>query len=213
MPNGTDRFFSRSALPVQPHARPAPPLPQNEQTYDPIKAFGQPPTTHHHRSHVTLDKIGGLDAPHRRQDRSPNPARSRRRHRLRATPGHLAAYAGLAPVTRRSGTSMRGERPPRGDNKQLERALLLTTIAALADPAGRAHYDCKRAEARNTTLPSSASRHRVDVLLVMLRDKALPVQARERSNVHKDVGFNRDSRTDRQCRASGDRTSNEVSSR
>ncbi|WP_373307023.1 IS110 family transposase [Micromonospora gifhornensis] len=28
------------------------------------------------------------------------------------TPGHLAAYAGLAPVTRRSGTSIRGEHPP-----------------------------------------------------------------------------------------------------
>jgi transposase len=26
-----------------------------------------------------------------------------------ATPGHLAAYAGLAPVTRRSGSSIRGE--------------------------------------------------------------------------------------------------------
>ncbi|WP_435822898.1 IS110 family transposase, partial [Micromonospora arborensis] len=31
-----------------------------------------------------------------------------------ATPGHLAAYAGLAPVTRRSGSSIRGEHPPRG---------------------------------------------------------------------------------------------------
>ena len=28
------------------------------------------------------------------------------------TPGHLAAYAGLAPVTRRSGTCIRGEHPP-----------------------------------------------------------------------------------------------------
>lgn len=34
-----------------------------------------------------------------------------------ATPGHLAAYAGLAPVTRRSGSSIRGEHPPRGGNK------------------------------------------------------------------------------------------------
>jgi len=30
------------------------------------------------------------------------------------TAGHLASYAGLAPVTRRSGTSIRGEHPPRG---------------------------------------------------------------------------------------------------
>jgi transposase IS116/IS110/IS902 family protein len=34
-----------------------------------------------------------------------------------ATPGHLAAYAGLTPVTRRSGTSIRGEHPPKGGNK------------------------------------------------------------------------------------------------
>ncbi|MDQ1304473.1 MAG: hypothetical protein QG671_300 [Actinomycetota bacterium] len=39
-----------------------------------------------------------------------------------ATSGHLAAYAGLAPVTRRSGSSIRGEHPPRGGNKQLKRA-------------------------------------------------------------------------------------------
>ena len=35
------------------------------------------------------------------------------------TPGHLAAYAGIAPVTRRSGTSIRGEFPARSGNKRL----------------------------------------------------------------------------------------------
>ena len=30
-----------------------------------------------------------------------------------ATPGHLAAYAGLAPVTRRSGSSIRASTRPR----------------------------------------------------------------------------------------------------
>jgi transposase len=44
------------------------------------------------------------------------------------TSGHLAAYAGLAPVTRRSATSIRGEHPPRGGNKQLKRAF------AVCDP-------------------------------------------------------------------------------
>ena len=34
------------------------------------------------------------------------------------TPGHLAAYAGLAPVTRRSGTSIRGEHPSRSGRQQ-----------------------------------------------------------------------------------------------
>ena len=38
------------------------------------------------------------------------------------TPGHLAAYAGIAPVTRRSGTSIRGEFPARSGNKRLKNA-------------------------------------------------------------------------------------------
>ncbi|MGC4773747.1 transposase, partial [Micromonospora sp. DT44] len=63
-----------------------------------------------------------------------------------ATPGHLAAYAGLAPVTTRSGTSIRGEHPPRGGTKNLKRAFFLAAFAALADPVSRAYYDRKRAE-------------------------------------------------------------------
>ncbi len=39
------------------------------------------------------------------------------------TAGHLAAYAGLAPVTRRSGTSIRGEQQSRRGNERLKRAL------------------------------------------------------------------------------------------
>ena len=46
------------------------------------------------------------------------------------TAGHLASYAGLAPVTRRSGTSIRGEHLPRGGNKVLKRALFLSAFAA-----------------------------------------------------------------------------------
>ncbi|MFC7626115.1 IS110 family transposase, partial [Microlunatus sp. GCM10028923] len=42
------------------------------------------------------------------------------------TSGHLAAYAGLAPVTRRSGTSIRGEHPARSGNKHLKRAFFLS---------------------------------------------------------------------------------------
>ena len=39
------------------------------------------------------------------------------------TAGHLAADAGLAPVTHRSGISIRGEFPARSGNKHLKRAL------------------------------------------------------------------------------------------
>jgi transposase len=88
-----------------------------------------------------------------------------------ATAGHLAAYAGLAPVTRRSGSSIRGEHPSRGGNKHLKRALFLFAFAALHDPDSRAYYDRKRAAGKkhNAALICLA-RRRVDVLHAMLRN-------------------------------------------
>ncbi|WGT47979.1 IS110 family transposase [Tessaracoccus lacteus] len=88
-----------------------------------------------------------------------------------ATAGHLAAYAGLAPVTRRSGSSIRGEHPSRGGNKHLKRALFLSSFAALHDPDSRAYYDRKRAAGKkhNAALICLA-RRRVDVLHAMLRN-------------------------------------------
>lgn len=88
------------------------------------------------------------------------------------TAGHLAAYAGLAPVTRRSGTSIRGEFPARSGNKHLKRALFLSSFAALrADPISRAYYDRKRAQGKkhNAAL-ICLSRRRCDVLYAMLRN-------------------------------------------
>lgn len=87
------------------------------------------------------------------------------------TPGHLAAYAGLAPVTRRSGSSIRGEHPARGGNKHLKRAMFLSAFAALHDPTSRAYYDRKRAQGKkhNAALICLA-RRRCDVLFAMLRD-------------------------------------------
>jgi transposase len=63
-----------------------------------------------------------------------------------ASAGHLASYAGLAPVTWRSGTSIRGDHSSRRGNKILKRALFLSAFAALKDPLSRAYYDKKRAE-------------------------------------------------------------------
>ena len=87
------------------------------------------------------------------------------------TPGHLAAYAGLAPVTRRSGTSIRGEHPSRAGNKHLKRAFFLSAFAALSDPTSRAYYDRKRAQGKkhNAALICLA-RRRCDVLHAMLRN-------------------------------------------
>ena len=73
------------------------------------------------------------------------------------TTGHLAAYAGLAPVTRRSGTSIRGEFPARSGNKHLKRALFLSAFAALrADPSAAPTTTANEPNARSTTPPSSA---------------------------------------------------------
>jgi transposase len=72
--------------------------------------------------------------------------------------GHLAAYAGLAPVTRRSGISIRGEHPPRSGNKHLKRALFLSAFAALrADPTAAPTTTGNATPGRSTTPPSSAS--------------------------------------------------------
>ena len=90
------------------------------------------------------------------------------------TPGHLAAYAGLTPVTRRSGSSIRGEHPNRGGNKHLKRAMFLAAFAALHDPTSRAYYDRKRAQGKkhNAALICLA-RRRCDVLFAMLRTGTL----------------------------------------
>ncbi|WP_460994432.1 IS110 family RNA-guided transposase, partial [Sinomonas soli] len=83
---------------------------------------------------------------------------------------HLASYAGIAPVTRRSGTSIRGEHAPRGGNKRLKRALFLSAFASLSHPPSRAYYDRKRAQGkRHNQALIALARRRCDVLFAMLR--------------------------------------------
>lgn len=84
---------------------------------------------------------------------------------------HLAAYAGLAPATRSSGSSIRGQQPSRRGNKQLKRAFFLSAFAALTDPASRAYYDKKIAQGKHHTQALLClARRRADVLFAMLRD-------------------------------------------
>lgn len=93
-----------------------------------------------------------------------------------ATAGHLASYAGLAPVTWRSGTSIRGDHSSRKGNKILKRALFLSAFASLKckDQISRAYYDRKRAEGKkhNQALIALA-RRRCNVLFAMLRDGSI----------------------------------------
>ncbi|MGQ4712397.1 IS110 family transposase [Streptomyces anulatus] len=84
---------------------------------------------------------------------------------------HLAAYAGLAPATRNSGSSIRGEQPSRRVNKQLKRAFFLSAFAALGGPASRAYYDKKIGQGKHHTQALLClARRRADVLFAMLRD-------------------------------------------
>jgi len=88
-----------------------------------------------------------------------------------ATAAHLASYAGLAPVTRRSGSSIRGESHSRRGNHALKNALFLSAFAALGDPDSRDYYERKKAEGRrHNAAVICLARRRVDVLFAMLRD-------------------------------------------
>ncbi len=90
-----------------------------------------------------------------------------------ASAAHLAAYAGLAPVTRRSGSSIRGEHPSRRGNKILKRTMFLSAFAALRDPISRAYYDRKISQGkRHNQALIALARRRSDVLFAMLRDGA-----------------------------------------
>lgn len=88
----------------------------------------------------------------------------------KASAAHLAAHAGLAPVTRRAGSSIRGEHPSRRGNKVLKRALFLSAFAALRDPVSRACYACKVQQGkRHNQALIALARRRCDVLFAMLR--------------------------------------------
>ncbi|WP_189062265.1 IS110 family transposase, partial [Longimycelium tulufanense] len=88
------------------------------------------------------------------------------------TAAHLAAYAGLAPVTRRSGTSLKGETRSHRGHRALKSTLFLSAFASLADPVSRAYYDRKRAEGkRHNAALICLARRRIDVLHAMLRTK------------------------------------------
>ena len=92
------------------------------------------------------------------------------------TAGHLAAYAGLAPVTRRSGSSIRGEYSSRRGNKTLKNTMFLSAFAALRDPDSRAYYDRKISQGkRHNQALLALARRRSDVLYAMLRDGTLYV--------------------------------------
>lgn len=87
----------------------------------------------------------------------------------------LSSYAGLAPTTRQSGTSIHSERVSHAGNKRLKRALFLSAFASLrSDPTSRAYYDRKREQGKRHNQALIALAHRrLTVLFAMLRDGSL----------------------------------------
>lgn len=96
--------------------------------------------------------------------------------------GHLATYAGLAPVPRDSGRRTGNLRRPKRYNRTLLRALYLAAQSAMIRPGpSRDYYLRKRSEGRNHKQAILAlARRRVDVLWAMLRDDQpyTPIPAR-----------------------------------
>lgn len=89
-----------------------------------------------------------------------------------ASAAHVASYAGLAPATRQSGRSIKGEQQARRGNRSLRGALYISAFSSLRHPASRAYYDRKRAEGKSHTAALTClARRRVDVLYAMLRDR------------------------------------------
>ncbi|OLO76274.1 IS110 family transposase [Actinomyces oris] len=91
------------------------------------------------------------------------------------TGAQLASYAGLAPDTRRSGSSIRGEHVSHGGNKRLKRAMFLSAFASLrSDPVSRAYYQRKRDQGKRHNQAVLALAHRrILTLHAMIRDGAL----------------------------------------
>ena len=86
--------------------------------------------------------------------------------------GHLAAYAGLAPVPRDSGRRTNNLHPPKRYNRMLRRVFYLSALSSLSTSGpNRDYYQRKRAEGRKHQQALMAlARRRVDVLWALLRD-------------------------------------------
>ena len=88
---------------------------------------------------------------------------------------HLAAYAGISPVTGQSGTSIKGERPSRRGNKRLKNALWQTAfVASTKHPPSVADYKRKREQGKHHNAAIIClARRRCDVIYSMLKNGTL----------------------------------------
>ena len=93
-------------------------------------------------------------------------------HRF-ANGSRLASYAGLAPVTRRSGRTINNTRRNPAGNHRLKNAMYWTAFSATQhDPHAQAHYQRKRAEGKHhTTAVISVARRRCNLILAILKNQ------------------------------------------
>jgi transposase len=87
-----------------------------------------------------------------------------------ANGGRLAAYAGLAPIDRRSGRSINSATASRRGNHRLKNAMFLAAFVAIRhDPHARAYYQRKRAEGKkHNAAVICVARRRCDLIWAML---------------------------------------------
>ncbi|MCL2655488.1 MAG: IS110 family transposase [Coriobacteriia bacterium] len=85
----------------------------------------------------------------------------------------LASYAGIAPKTHQSGTSIKGESAGRSGNKALKNALFLSAFASLrTDLLSREYYDKKRAEGKkHNAAVICLARRRLKIMFAIVRDQ------------------------------------------
>lgn len=78
-------------------------------------------------------------------------------------------------MTRRSGTSIRGEVPSRAGNKRLKNALFhLAWAASCHDSLWKAYYDQKQAEGKQQNAAVLClARRQLNVLFAMVKDRGL----------------------------------------
>jgi transposase len=95
-----------------------------------------------------------------------------------ATPGRLAAFAGLAPAPRDSGRIRGNNHRPKHYHRGLNRVFFYSALISIACcPESRRFYDRKRAEGKKQTQAVLClARRRVNVLWALLRDNR-PYQA------------------------------------
>ena len=83
----------------------------------------------------------------------------------------LAAYAGLAPVNRRSGKSINRVSQHRGSNHRLKNAMFIAAfVASQHDPTAKTYYQRKRTEGKHhNAAVICVARRRCDLILAMLK--------------------------------------------